>query len=228
MQIETEESTVFAKNNYSFPIKIKHFFILIIIALLFWTLISNDYQRAYSIKSLKDSFKDINFMQFLENIYPFSNETLNETLAHHECIPILQNSKQYSVLIDGVQYPTQVPLHKNVSINFKCLDKSSTKKIILFYNTWFGNEAFSIGIGYRHPFSSSGCPVTSCETTNDKRRLNESDFVVTHMRDSIPQLPNYRSKNQRWIFLLYVIRLFKKFIFKKKLFHAKLKPLSFL
>ena len=135
--------------------------------------------------------------------------TLNRatvTSSNLGCNPILANIKQYTVLIDGVQYPTQVPLHKNVSIDFKCLDASSTKKIILFYNKWFGLEEFSIGIGYRTPFINSRCPVTSCEAINDKKRLHESDFVVTHMADTIPELPKLpRPTNQRWIFFLDVI-----------------------
>lgn len=145
----------------------------------------------------------------------FNNKTAT---TNQICNPIRADSIQYSVLIDGVQYPTQVSLHKNVSINFDCLDKSSNKKIILFYNAWFGDGNFAIGSGYRTPFKNSRCPVTSCETTVDKKRLNESDLVVVHMRDNIPQLPKYRPTNQRWVFLLHVILALKKnylfFIFK--------------
>ena len=128
------------------------------------------------------------------------------TTKNPACNLFTQN-KQFSVLIDGVNYPTQIPLHKNVSINFKCLDENENKKLILFYNTWFGSQDFEIGRGYRTPFKNIGCPVTSCETTSDKTRLNDSDIVITHMRDSIPEIPKYRPKNQRWLFLLYVLNL---------------------
>ncbi len=186
------------KQLYSFPIKIKYFFLVILIALLFWTFTYNgNYQRS-------------NIVQFLENIYSSSNETLNVTTKTLTTLRISSTIRQYTVLIDGVQYPTQVPLHKNVSIDFKRLDASSSKKLILFYNTWFDDKGYEIGLGYRTPFNKSGCPVTSCETTDDKRRLNESDFVITHMRDSLPvHLPSFRPKNQRWIFLLYVIDILK-------------------
>jgi hypothetical protein len=205
MENEAEPLSI-AKKSCSFPIKIKYFSLLVIIAILFWTFTSTEYKATYSLNKLKESFKDANFMQFLENIYSAFNETNNKTeTTNGDCKPTFTNVKQYSVLIDGIQYPTQTPLHKNVSINFQCLDKNPNKKIILFYNSWFGNEAFSIGTGYRGPFESSGCPVTSCETTNDKKRLNESDFVITHMRDTIPPFPSFRPKNQRWVFLLYVI-----------------------
>ena len=195
---EASEVSVVKKQLYSFPIKIKYFFFVILIALLFWTFTYNgNYQRS-------------NIMQFLENIYSSSNETLNVTTKTLTTLRISTTVKQYTVLIDGVEYPTQVPLHKNVSIDFKRLDASSTKKLILFYNTWFDDKGYEIGLGYRTPFNKSGCPVTSCETTDDKRRLNESDFVITHMRDSLPvHLPSFRPKNQRWIFLLYVIDILR-------------------
>ena len=210
----------------NFPFRLKTFFLLAILLFLVWTLNSSNNKTRFSVNQLKQSFNDISFMQFAENFYAPINdnlkekttsniyststkETLKTTIQQNiDCNPLLTNSKQYSVLIDGVQYPTQVPLHKNVSINFKCLDQSSTKKIILFYNKWFGNEEFSIGIGYRTPFIRSGCPVTSCEAINDKNRINQSDFVVTHMADPIPELPSFRPTNQRWIFFLDVILIF--------------------
>ncbi len=142
-----------------------------------------------------------NYFVFTNNSQ-FNNKTV---IVNQICNPIRADSTQYSVFIDGVQYPTQVSLHKNVSIDFDCLNKSSAKKIILFYNAWFGDGNFAIGTGYRTPFKNSRCPVTSCETTVDKKRLNESDLVVVHMRDSIPELPKFRPKNQRWVFLLHVI-----------------------
>jgi hypothetical protein len=180
---EASEVSLGKKKLYSFPIRIKYFFLFILIALLFWTFTLNgNYQRS-------------NIMQFLGNIYSSSNETLNVTMKTLSNLRILTNLTQYTVLIDGVRYPTQVPLHKNVSIDFKRLDRSLTKKLILFYNTWFDDKGYSIGLGYRTPFNESGCPVTSCETTDDKRRLNESDFVITHMRDSLPiHLPSFRPK----------------------------------
>ena len=204
--------------------KTKFFLLSVILAICLWKFHSTYYKPTYSIETLKKSLNELDLVKFVENIYASPNETLIEnktspqvtssqtTVASSNigCNPILANIKQYTVLIDGVQYPTQVPLHKNVSIDFKRLDASSTKKLILFYNTWFDDKGYEIGLGYRTPFNKSGCPVTSCETTDDKRRLNESDFVITHMRDSLPvHLPSFRPKNQRWIFLLYVIDILR-------------------
>ena len=211
MKNETRTNEISSENKFfSFPIKIKYFFILVAFAIVFLALTSRQFKATYSLHRLKEDFKDTDFMQFLEKIYSAFNETNNKTeITNGDCKPTFTNVKHYSVLIDGIQYPTQTPLHKNVSINFQCLDKNPNKKIILFYTTWFDDKGFEIGIGFKDPFKKSGCPATNCETTNDKKRLNESDFVITHMRDTIPPFPSYRPTNQRWIFLLYVTRFNK-------------------
>jgi glycoprotein 3-alpha-L-fucosyltransferase len=40
---------------------------------------------------------------------------------------------------------------------------------------------------------------------NNKSRLNESDYVIVHMRDGIEKIPSFPNRNskQRWIFVLY-------------------------
>ena len=45
--------------------------------------------------------------------------------------------------------------------------------------------------------------MINCEITRDRSRLDESDVVITHMRDNITDLPTkQRPINQRWIFFL--------------------------
>ena len=214
MQNESNnEPSVSYATKFSFPIRVKYFLLIILVAFLFLTYNFTNYKDNYSIVSLKQPFNNANVMQFIQSFYSSSNksdESSNEVILelpltkNLTCLPFFTDREQYYANIDGVRYPKQVPLHKNLSINFECLDKSPNKKIILFYNTWFGSMNYAIGVGYRAPFSVQNCPVTSCETTSDINRLNESDFVITHMRDSIPKLPNFRPRNQRWIFLLYV------------------------
>ena len=117
------------------------------------------------------------------------------------CEPLLKASYQYNVLIDGINYPRSVPLYLNKSINFECLNRGSHIHKILFWTqpNWLGDE----GLGKFKPFSRQNCPVTNCELTNDITQLYQSDLVITHMRDKIKFLPQYRSMNQRWVFMLY-------------------------
>ena len=53
------------------------------------------------------------------------------------------------------------------------------------------------------PFRKNNCPVTNCELTSDRKRVNESNYVVVLMSDSIEQpLPRVRWPTQRWVFNL--------------------------
>ena len=131
------------------------------------------------------------------------------TLNNLRCSPLSTTSLQDYFIIDGVKYPHSVSLFENASINFTCLDESKKKPVILFYTPWFGNWDWHLGHGYRTFLKKLGCPVTSCETTSNKSRLNESDLVLTHMgnghdMDKIGDFPKFRSKNQRWVFMNYV------------------------
>ena len=181
-------------NYFIFRIKRKYFFIVALAGLLFLII---------SIYTFNGHFGNLNYYGiYFNQSNNITSDILSVSAYRLLCEPLLKNVKQYTVVIDGIRYPKKVPLLLNETINFECLDKSEKTKLILFYNKWFGKEKFPIDYGNRKPFKSE-CPVTSCETTSDKNRLNESDFVVTHMRDSIGDLPKYRPPNQRWIFLLY-------------------------
>jgi alpha-1,3-fucosyltransferase len=112
----------------------------------------------------------------------------------------LNNSAQFQ--FDG--YPKTDYLYQRKSINFDNLapmDGKKTKKI-LYWNRFFGNVDFAYGLGDK-VLETNKCPITKCEFINDRRRLNESDLVLVHMRDPINQIPSYRSMNQRWVFVLY-------------------------
>ena len=121
----------------------------------------------------------------------------------YKCDPIIDFNLQYFVNINNEKYPKSVPLFYNKSIDFDCLNKNERIKKILFWNKFFGSDSFSLGLGERTPFIKQNCPVKNCELVSNKSRLNESDYVVVHMRDAIGQLPEYRPPEQKWVFLLY-------------------------
>lgn len=143
-----------------------------------------------------------------ENDYLPENWNQSYTANHTsiekiECEPIDKMYQQYKVDIDGVTYPKSIPLFLNKSINFECLNKSSNIKKILLWNPFFADEGYSYGTGKQTPFIKKNCPVTACELISNKSRINEADFVIVHMRNSISQFPSTRPVNQRWIFMLY-------------------------
>ena len=120
------------------------------------------------------------------------------------CEPIFQDQKQFTVEIENETYPKRVPLFYNSSINFACLNKNRKKPVILFWNPFFSDPFY----GFQNQSMSvkiDGCPVTNCEATIDKLRIDESSLVVTHMRDSfnISSLSNYRPASWRTVFLIY-------------------------
>ena len=192
--------------NHLFNIKFVFLLAIPVLVFLFWSF------NSISIDIGIQFYKNFNAFKLNETLEKPADDIYITIIPNkRSCNPILTNSQQYSVLIDGVKYPTKVPLHKNVSINFECLDQNSTKKIILIYNKYFKQDEWQgIPYGYRHPFIRAGCPVTNCEIMNDKNRLNESDFVITHMVDDIPQLPSFRPANQRWIFFTHVVKFYLK------------------
>lgn len=197
--------------KYSNFINIKNFFLIVIVAvfLLFAfskTLTIKDL-RTYSLDKLstfqvnliKDYFQSQNLSAIKQNntILKRKNKTDNN------CSPYDTKFQQYEAKIDSVKYPKSIPLYLNRTINFKCLNKSTEFKKILFWNPFFGDAGYSFGLGKQRPFVKNKCPVTTCEITNDKSLVQEADYVVVHMRDSIEDFPQQRPLNQQWIFLLY-------------------------
>ena len=119
-----------------------------------------------------------------------------------KCNPINESYQQFQVEINGITYPKHVSLHLNKSIDFKCLNKRAKKrKLILFWNNNWACDEF--GVGKDEIFKKHKCPVHKCETTTDKSRINESDYVITDMGASIDTLPQFRPSKQRWIFMMH-------------------------
>lgn len=118
-----------------------------------------------------------------------------------KCNPLKDNSKQFKIKINNEYYPKSVTLTRNKSIDFACLNTYSVKRI-LFWNSFFGREDYNFGIGRMKPFAKNRCPVLNCEITTDKSKLNQSNYVITHMRSSFQNIPNSRPFNQKWIFML--------------------------
>jgi len=59
--------------------------------------------------------------------------------------------------------------------------------------------------GVRKPFETMRCPVTNCELTNNRSRLNQSDMVMVHLRSPIDYLPSVESRkqSQKWVHVIY-------------------------
>jgi hypothetical protein len=119
------------------------------------------------------------------------------------CNPFIKTNKSGRIIIDGESYPKTNLLHQSNEINFECLNSNKKIKTILLWTPFLGDFAYFYGLGERKPFVENNCPVSNCELTSDKERINESDFIVFHMADKISSLPSHRSVNQRWIFMLY-------------------------
>jgi alpha-1,3-fucosyltransferase len=126
----------------------------------------------------------------------------SSTTTYGKCDPVDPNYMQYAVELNGQTYPKTILPHLNKSINFACINNNpkATTKIILTWNDWWGKF---YGYGKKTPFEANYCPVTNCEFTDDKKRLNESDLVVVHGLDPIQDQPTFRPPNQRWVFFFY-------------------------
>ena len=141
-------------------------------------------------------FKKFNITEKIINIIRKSENDI-------ACNPFNNISNLFQISIDNEIYPKFTPLFNNSKYNFSCLNKNKSKKLILYWNKWFGDPNFNYGIGKSEPFIKNKCPVTNCEITNDHSRVTESDIILFHMRDNIPELPSFRTSNQRWIFYLF-------------------------
>jgi glycoprotein 3-alpha-L-fucosyltransferase len=138
-------------------------------------------------------------------IYVYTNNIKNSDRLifnnHNQCNPINETYVQFTLTINDTVYPMHVSPHLNKSINFECLNRAEKHKIILFWNKFWAWKEF--GVGKEEIFLKHKCPVTKCEITTDKSRVNQSDFVVVGDGEAMENPPSFRPKNQRWIFLLY-------------------------
>ncbi|CAF0874778.1 unnamed protein product [Brachionus calyciflorus] len=144
------------------------------------------------------------YIQYKQNLLGLSQKIFSRvTYESQKCEPFHFASKNYRVKIDDIIYPQAIPLNLNKSINFECLNSQEKIKKILFWTPFFGDPKFAFGLGVKEPFKQNLCPVYNCETFNDRSRVNEADIVIVHMRDTIPDIPKNRPKNQRWIFTVF-------------------------
>jgi hypothetical protein len=131
------------------------------------------------------------------------NNLIKTYSSAHKCDIINKEYKQYYHVFDGVKYPQYLYLSQDKRINYDCLNNSSPMKVILAWNKFYGMASFGYGLGKVKPFKEHHCPVTNCELTNDKGRLNESDFVIVWLTDAIdteiPRIPHQRPARQRWV-----------------------------
>lgn len=104
------------------------------------------------------------------------------------------------VKIDNEWYPERVPLHADRSLNFTCLSSSAYRPLILVWNRFGGIPLDEIPNG---PIQLSNCPVTNCVISHDRRQLNESDYVLFHMRSRIDAFPWVRFSRQKWVYVVY-------------------------
>ncbi len=101
------------------------------------------------------------------------------------------------VTIDGQTYPKSTLNTHNNLIDLDCLRQHSTaNKHVVIWNNFFGIE-----------FNKAACPLTNCDFTRDRSRIEEADLVLVSMLDVIdklPGLPHYkRPPYQRWVFAVY-------------------------
>lgn len=135
--------------------------------------------------------------------YVFINNDYDYELplkARPTCNPINSRDENVRVLIDHVAYPQVMPLNQNRKYNFTCLNSSNHRPLILLWNLFQGLPINELKDG---PIESRYCPVTNCELTKDRRRLNESSYVLFHMRAPIDEFPKVRFSRQKWVYVIY-------------------------
>jgi hypothetical protein len=120
------------------------------------------------------------------------------------CDPFIntRDRAQFHVEINGYLYPKSVPFLQNKSINFTCLNSHLNVKKILLWNRLVGVPLMPIENG---PLKSRRlkCPVSNCEITNVRAELNESDYILFHMRSPIHGFPELRLSHQKWVYVIY-------------------------
>lgn len=125
----------------------------------------------------------------------------DEIKSEQQC-DIINKEKSYSVNIGGHVYPQFLLLSQNNSYNFDCINKTGPTKLILGWNKFYGTPDLGYGAGKVKPFLQRHCPVSNCEVTSDRSRLNEADYVVVHFSDHFNTIPKARNAKTRWIWML--------------------------
>lgn len=127
------------------------------------------------------------------------DKLLNQFAGRPACSPYNSPlTENVRVIVDNRIYPQVLPLNQNRHFNFTCLNSSAHRPLILVWNH-FG-DMMNTPDG---PLHSRNCPVNNCEITKDRTRLNESSYVLFHMRASVDGFPKYRFSRQKWVYVIY-------------------------
>jgi alpha-1,3-fucosyltransferase len=136
-----------------------------------------------------------------------SNIQVQEYVQPNKCNPIIEDAIQDTFLIDDVQYPRNVPLFLNKSINFTCLNQSKKPKYILYWNRkWYNDEItlkFKNKTFHELFLEQMNCPVTNCRVSDDREDLNKSNLVVFSIDTGSKRIDKHSFDGQRWIFDFY-------------------------
>ena len=90
-------------------------------------------------------------------------------------------------------------MHNN-SVNLTRLNSNLNVKKVLLWNKLIGDPLMLIENGL---LSSIKCPVNNCEITSDRPQLNQSDYILFHMRRPIREFPQFRFSYQKWVYVVY-------------------------
>lgn len=187
---------------FNFKFNLKKALVLVLVLILGYYVLVFSYSRSalkFDIQSLTAKLDNE------PTSIPSANQETNEAkeaIGVNGCSIINKNHNQYTVKIDGVQYPQYLYLSQNKSINYECLNKSSPLKKILAWNKFYGERFMGYGAGPVKPFVDKNCPITNCEVIEDKKKLNEADLVVILMTDPMEENPPRArtSAKERWVF----------------------------
>ena len=165
-----------------------------------------------SIFILQYNYQFLNETYHIKSVYYLFNtnikylETSRSSSSSSDQCNIFTGFKNEQFLINNKTYPNFVPIIYNKSIDFECLNLKQSKKkpkIILLWTKFNGIPLIPIELGFRKPFEQINCPVTNCELTNDRSKINQSSLVLFHLRNKIDYFPLNRPLNQRWIHVIY-------------------------
>jgi hypothetical protein len=132
--------------------------------------------------------------------FELANNNISKINKKNDCEPLNKESKQYTVNINGETYPKVVYLHENKSINFDCLNKKKENKIIFIATRTYILAMAGYKPSLDNPFKSYNCPITNCQVTYDKDKLNKSNLVLFEMwPETIHKfIPKHRYLNQKY------------------------------
>ena len=88
---------------------------------------------------------------------------------------------------------------KGLSRHQESIATEVRRKKILFGNSFYGYDAWQVGLGNK-PFHRLECEVRNCEFTDNLAELNTSDAVLFHIHELSKKPPKRFFPEQRWVF----------------------------